>query len=170
MVNRILHAEFEYAELNRARRSDNILTGEPALNKKAAELDIDKRLAGFARHKPNLIAMLREQYEGVPKRGHLMKNMRGLTSKASPINILQHEVELKEPRLRAPAAERMKLLLQFGNALRVARLKTDEMISVFRGHLVAEWCEAYGNPDFTDPIIAHYDAAFERWSIKWSQV
>ena len=59
------------------------------------------------------------------------------------------------------AAERIKLLRQLGDALSQARRKADETVSVFHGRLFVEWCVANGNPDFSDPIIEHYGAAFD---------
>jgi len=63
---------------------------------------------------------------------------------------------------RMPAADLVKLLRQLGNALREARCKLDEARHhVICGVLFGEWCEAHGNPDFTDPIMGLYQNKFD---------
>ena len=151
--------------MNAARRGDNKPNRRARLKQeKAAELDIEERLAAFARHKfedKDLPAMLREAYKRGPKTKPFNEERAWRHLKGIAYIYLQHEADVTETLLRTPAAEQIKLLRQFGDLLSKARLKTDEMISVFRGPLFVEWCVANGNPDFTDPIIEYYDVAFD---------
>jgi hypothetical protein len=63
---------------------------------------------------------------------------------------------------RVPAAKGVKMLRQLGDALSAARSRLDEARQhQIRGRLFVEWCEANGNPDFTDPIIERYSMDFD---------
>lgn len=128
-------------------------------NDRASEFD--KRLTAFAQHKDELIAMLREAYERGPKTKPFDQERAWRHLKGIAQIYHQHEADVTKTLLKTPAANRIKLLRQFGDLLSKAHQKTDEMIPVFRGPLFVEWCVANGNPDFTSPIIAHYDAAFD---------
>jgi hypothetical protein len=73
---------------------------------------------------------------------------------------LEEEATLEEKRMMVPAADRVELLLQLGNALGEARCKLDET----RHHvnlvvLFEEWCKARGIPDFTDRHVGIFDEA-----------
>jgi hypothetical protein len=105
--------------------------------------------------------MLREAYEGGPKTRPFDEERARQQLQASAWQYFQSEAHLNEKLSEAPAAERVKLLRQLGDALSQARRKVDEMVPAFRGPLFVEWCVANGNPDFTDPIIGYYDAAFD---------
>src|SRR6476660_6782110 len=103
-------------------------------------LDFDKRLAGFARHKEELIAMLRKQYERNGKAQSFNEEYAWSQLKGAALVYLYNEVDIEERRSAVPASERAEKLLQRGNALRVARQTSDEVMPVVRGHLIAEWC------------------------------
>jgi len=122
-------------------------------------VDFHKRLAEFARDKGELIAMLRKQHEHNGEAQSFNEEYAWSQLKGAALVYLYHEIDIEEQRSAVPASERVEKLVQLGNALRVARQTSDEVMPVVRGHLVAEWCEAngYGNPDLSD----QYDAAFD---------
>jgi hypothetical protein len=127
-----------------------------------AELDIEKRLAAFATHKQNLVTMLREAYgAGRQNEAPFNEERAWQQLQVSAWQYFQSEARLNEKLLEMPAAERIKLLRQLGDALSRARRKADETVPVVHGRLFVEWCVANGDPDFSDPIIEHYGAAFD---------
>jgi hypothetical protein len=122
-------------------------------------VDFDKRFAEFARHKEELIVMLRKPYERNGKAQSFNEEKAWSRLKGAAHVYLYHEVDIEDRRSAVPASKRVEKLVQLGNALRGARQTSDEVMPVVRCHLVDEWCEAngYGNPDFSD----QYDAAFD---------
>jgi hypothetical protein len=125
-----------------------------------SELEVEKRLATFAKHRKSLISILREQYERGPRTKPFDEKDAWQGLKFIAWTYLQHEADVDETRLTMPAADRVKLLRQLGKALRAARQKADEVMPIVRGHLFVEWCVANGNPDFTDAIIERYKDRF----------
>jgi hypothetical protein len=106
--------------------------------------------------------MLREAYDGGAQNEAPFDEERAWQRlQLSAWQYFQSEAHLNEKLLEMPAANRIRLLRQLGNVLSSARQKTDEMLPAFRGPLFVEWCVANGDPDFTDPIIAQYDIAFD---------
>ncbi len=74
---------------------------------------------------------------------------------------LWNEASVEQKIATIPAADRVKLLRQLGNALGEALCKVDEAIQTdARDHWFLAWCEATGTPVLTDPIIVHFDAEF----------
>jgi hypothetical protein len=128
---------------------------------RAKASEFSERLSAFARHKEELIAMLREEYEREGKAQSFNEERAWYDLEGAALVYLHHEAAVNERRSAAPASERVEKLLRFGNALREAHQVADKVMPVVRGHLFVEWCEANGNPDFTDPIITKYETAFD---------
>jgi hypothetical protein len=148
--------------MNIARRGDNKPNRRARLKQeKAAELDIEKREAAFARHKGDLVAMLREAHDQGRKTKPFDEEGALRHLKLLAFVYFQNEADVQKRLSETPAPDRIKLLRQLGDALSQARRKADEVVPVFHGTLFVEWCVANGNPDFTDPIIEHYGAAFD---------
>jgi hypothetical protein len=128
---------------------------------RAKASEFGERLSAFARHKEELIAMSRKEYEREGKAQSFNEERAWYDLEGAALVYLYHEAAVNEQRSAVPASERVEKLLQFGNALRSARQVADEVMPVVRGHVFVKWCEANGNPDFTHPVITTYETAFE---------
>jgi hypothetical protein len=74
---------------------------------------------------------------------------------------LRKEASVGQKQMEAPAADRVKLLHQLGNALGEARCKVNEATQHdVRGRLFLAWCEAHGDPDLLE-FIDHLDVKFD---------
>jgi hypothetical protein len=125
--------------MNAARRGDNKPNRRARLKQeKAAELDIEKRLAAFAGHRvgdKDLVAILREAYERGPKIKPFDEERAWRHLKGLAFAYFQNEAHVQEMLLETPAADRIKLLRQLCKALTQARRKVDEVVPVFRGRM-----------------------------------
>jgi hypothetical protein len=127
-------------------------------NDRASEFG--ERLSAFARHKEELIAMLRKEYESNGNAPSFDGERAWYHLQGAAVLYIDHDAGVNEQRSTVPASERVDKLLELGNALRVARQTADEVMPVVGCHLFVEWCEANGNPDLTDPVITQYETAF----------
>jgi hypothetical protein len=140
---------------------DGILS--EALEPAPAEKAIEARLAAFDRHRDDLLSMLQNVYEREPKAKSFDKNEAWRHLRFIAWCFFQDERSREKEKMKVPAADRLKRLLQLGNALGDARRKLDEaMHHAVRGGLYIEWCIAHGNPDFLDPIIDVFEREFDR--------
>lgn len=139
---------------------DNLGAGieEPSHDARAEAIKaaIEARLAEFDRHEDDLLTILQKVCERTTKpfdRKYAWRQVRFYARR--------YLEEAEEKQLMVPAANRVELLRQLGNALRQARCKLDEARHHDCGALFVEWCEAHGNPDFTDPIMGLYEAKLD---------
>jgi hypothetical protein len=132
---------------------------------RAMDEGIEARLkAGFDQHRADLLGHLQKVCERPPKTRSFDpdKSWRNLRHMAWCYLLNEARVE-EEKRMMVPAADRVELLCQLRNALREARCKLDDARNhAIRGVLFVEWCEAHGNPDFTDPIMVLYETKFDK--------
>jgi hypothetical protein len=120
---------------------------------------IEARLAEFDRHRDDLLAILQKACGRRAK--PFDKKYAWHHIRLNAWCYLEGEARAEEKQLMVPAADRGELLRQLENALSRARCKLDEARHhVIFGVLFGEWCEAHGNPDFTDPIMGLYEAKF----------
>jgi hypothetical protein len=124
----------------------------------AIKAAIETRLAAFDRHRDELIGHLQKVCERATKPldpKYAWRHVRVLAWR-----YLQEEATVEKKRMMVPAADRVELLFQLGNALGEVRCKLDET----RHHvnlvvLFEEWCKARGIPDFTDRHVDIFDEA-----------
>ena len=130
----------------------------------AMDARIEARLkAGFDQHRADLLGHLRKVCERSPKTKSFDPDKSWHHLRLMAWRYLHEEARAEEKRMMVPPADRVELLCQLGNALREARCKLDDARNhVIRGVLFVEWCEAHGNPDFTDPIMGLYDTKFDK--------
>jgi len=126
---------------------------EPAHDARAAAMEaaIAERLTAFDRHRDDLLAILQKVCDHKPKTKSFDpdKSWRYLRLKA--LGYLELKAKAEQRQKMVPAADRVELLHELGKALRGARCKLDEARHAdIRGVLSVEWCEAHGNPDFTE--------------------
>ena len=121
--------------------------------------EFGERLSAFAGHKEKLIATLRNEHSGNAQ--SFNEERAWYLLEGAALVYVSHEASVRQQRSTAPASDRVNKLVQFGEALRVARQTADDVMPAVRGHLFVEWCAANGNPDFTDPVIAKYESAFD---------
>jgi len=127
----------------------------------AANAAVEARLTEFDRHKDDLLGHLQKVCDRQPQTKSFDRDecWRRLRSIAAGRFWREANVEKN----RVPAATRVKMLRQLGDALSAARCQLDEAWHhQIRGVLFVEWCEAHGNPDFTDPIIDRYSMDFDK--------
>ena len=118
----------------------------------------ERRLAAFDRHKDDLVAILQKVCERRAK--PFDKNGAWRLIRIYAWSYLKGEARAKEKQKMVPAADRSKSLRQLGNTLRQARCMIGE--AHIRYPLFVEWCEAHGNPDFTDPIMGIFETKFDK--------
>jgi hypothetical protein len=119
-----------------------------------SEEQIEAHLAAFDRHKDDLLAILQKVCERRPKTEFSKIKAWGKL-RLMALVYLDQEASIERRRMGVPAADRMKLLLQLGNALGEARCKiVDAMQHDIRGRLFLEWCEAHGSTDLTESLDA----------------
>jgi hypothetical protein len=118
-----------------------------------------ERLAAFDRSRDDLLAILQAACKKT-KLFDAKNTWRALRFEASVY--LRNEARIEKQRARPPTAVR-KRFDQLGTALRRAR---SELKRTWKddncGRLFVEWCEAHGNPDFTDPVISAFERGFEK--------
>jgi hypothetical protein len=129
---------------------------EPAHDARAEAIEaaIEARLTAFDQHRNELHAILRKVCERRPKTKSFDKNKSWRHLRFMAGVYLREQASVKQ--------KQIELLRELGNALREARCKLGEARHhVTRGVLFVEWCEAHGNPDFTDPIIGLVENKFD---------
>jgi hypothetical protein len=141
----------------------------PPLNaeEKAAEAKIEADLNTFNRHRKELLHILRKAHErGLKKRGLKTEPFDDDKAWRSVEFIawayLKRDVQLKQEKAWVSDADRLKLLGRLEAALSKARLLAAEAMRTGGGRWFAEWAEAHGNPDFTDPRIHLYEDEFDK--------
>jgi hypothetical protein len=138
---------------------------EPAHDARAAAITatIEARLTTFDRHTGDLLAILQKVCERKPKTESFDKNKSWRHLRFMALVYLLEEASVEQKQMTVPAADRVELLHQLGNALGKARCKVDEaMQDDVRGRLFLAWCETHGDPDLTDPIMSLFDAEFDK--------
>jgi hypothetical protein len=131
---------------------------EPAPDARAEAIEpaIGARLTEFDNHRDDLLDLLQERKTKTFDPDQSWRHLRFMAER-----YLRDEARVEQKRMGVSAADRVKLLLELENALKEARCKLDEAWHHdICGVLFVEWCEAHGNPDFTDPII---DAAHRKF-------
>jgi hypothetical protein len=120
-----------------------------------------ERLAAFDRCRDDLLAMLQAQCNRKPKTKSFDGDGTWCELRSIASTYLKLEARMEEQRMRpTDAARRLGLL---GSALGTARSKLNQAWHAdIRGGLFVEWCEANGNPDFTDPVIDAYERGFDK--------
>jgi hypothetical protein len=123
---------------------------------KATKAAIDARLTAFDRRKDELLRHLQNVCECPPKTKSFDPDTAWRHIRLYAWRYLREEADA-EVRRKVPAADWVKRLHHLEEVLKDARTKLDEV----RGPVFIEWCEAHGNPDFTDPIISVYENKFD---------
>jgi hypothetical protein len=120
-------------------------------------------VAEFCRHKKELLQLLRRVYERNQKSEPFNEDSAWRQLYIFACIYLWNRGRADQAGRSMSAAEHAKLLLALRRALQEARSKLGEAIQAdVRGRLFIEWCEANGNPDFTDPSIELYDRQFDK--------
>ena len=119
-------------------------------------MSIEASLIAFDRHKNSLLRHLRKVYAQRSKTKSFDSNEAWRHIRLLAWRYLVEETDV-EARKKAPAADRVEQLCRLGEVLKEARAALEKV----RGPVFVEWCEAYGNPDFTDPIISVYENKFD---------
>jgi hypothetical protein len=146
-----------------AKLGAGIEESAPDTRAEAIEAAIEARLTTFDCHRDDLLDLLQGVCEHRPKTKSFDpdESWRHLRSMAD--GYLRHEARVEQERMGVSAVDRGELLLELENALNEARCKLDEATHHdIRGVLFVEWCEAHGNPDFTDPIIDLVNREFDK--------
>jgi hypothetical protein len=120
-------------------------------------MSIEASLIAFDRHKNSLLRHLRKVYAQRSKTKSFDSNEAWRHIRLLAWRYLVEETDV-EARKKAPAADRVEQLCRLGEVLKEARAALEKV----RGPVFVEWCEAYGNPDFTDPIISVYENKFDK--------
>jgi hypothetical protein len=124
----------------------------------AVTAKIEAGLTAFDRHRDELLAILQKACERTPKIQSFDKDDSWDRVRYFARAYLQRAAEKMSVR---PAADRAELLGELGAVLGEAHRKISEVVlSDVRGCLFVEWCEAHGNPEFTDSIIDRVDTKF----------
>jgi hypothetical protein len=137
---------------------------EPAHDARAEAIEaaIEARLTAFDRHRDDLLGLLQKVCERRPKTKSFDKNESWRHLRFMAGVYLRKEASVGQKQMEVPAADRVKLLHQLGNALGQARCKVNEATQDdVRGRLFLAWCETHGDPDLTDPIIGLFENKFD---------
>jgi hypothetical protein len=134
----------------------------PTAGEKAVEAEIAAHLTAFDRHRKQLLDILRSEYKRSRQTNPFDEHYAWQHLRFVADIYLRNEADVSRKQAAIPAADRVELLLQLGNALGNAHRKVDEAMQTVRGPLFLAWCEANGDPDLTDPIMDRYDAAFDK--------
>jgi hypothetical protein len=134
-----------------------VLTAE----EKANEVNIAACLAEFDLHRKALLGALRTQYERSAQTRLFDEDYAWRHIGFMAGVYLRNEADVGKRQAAIPNKDRISLLNQLEKASGNARRKVDEAMKVVRGPLFMAWCEANGNPDYTDPIIDRYDCWFD---------
>jgi hypothetical protein len=121
------------------------------------------RMAVFARHRDKLLTILEGACESRPKTKSFNgeKAWHELTFWA--MVYFDNEACIEKRRTRPTAGAARKRLQKLETALGEARSELNQAWhDHVRGAMFVEWCEANGNPDFTDPVIDAYDREFDK--------
>jgi hypothetical protein len=137
---------------------------EPAHDARAEAIEaaIEARLSAFDRLRDDLLDILQKVCERRSNTKSFDKSKSWRSLRFMAWVYLKEEARVEQKQMMVPAADRVEQLLQLGNVLREARCRVDGVIhDDIRGWLFVEWCEANGNPDFTDPIIGLFENKFD---------